>query len=86
MSRIQIRQKTKTAVLGLAIVLGILATAGRGDLMKAGGGMSDPISQQHAASATAAGADQPQIGVHPVVLRVIELRVARPCSDRGRTT
>tara|TARA_R110002074_G_scaffold30045_1_gene85470 strand:- start:489 stop:758 length:270 start_codon:yes stop_codon:yes gene_type:complete len=89
MSRIQIRQKIKTAVLGMAIVLGVLVSAGRGDLMKTRSGLPDPVSQQHAASGPAhpqAVRIRMQIESHPVVLRVIGVSVERPCADQTRAT
>ena len=89
MSRIQIRQKFKTAVLGMAIVLGVLASAERGNSTKMRGGALDPASQQHAASAPAQPQAAPvgmEADIHPVVLRVIDLRGLRRCGDEPRST
>jgi len=87
MSRIQIRQKIKTAVLGLAIVLGVLASAERGESVQMRGGLADPVNQQHAANAPAypeAVLIRMQPGPHPVVLRLIGVGVHRACSDGSR--
>ncbi len=89
MSRIQIRQKIKTAALGMAIVLGVLANAERGTTSKMRGETTVPANHQHIAGATT----QPQAvrirmegDIHPVVLRVIDLSGLRRCGDETRST
>lgn len=87
MSRIQIRQKIKTAVLGLAIVLGVLVNADRGEPVQMRGAVPDPVNQQHAANAPAypeAVLIRMRAGSHPVVLRVVGVAVHRTCSDGSR--
>jgi len=84
MSRIQIRQTIKTAVLGSAIVLGVVANAERGDSVQMRGTLADPVNQQHAANAPTypeAVLFRMQAGPHPVVLRVT---VHRACAGGSR--
>jgi len=88
MSRIQIRQKVKTAVLGMALVLGVLANAERGATAKIRG-VPEPANHQHMAGGPVvpeAVRIRMEADIHPVVLRAIGVRVVRPCGDETRAT